>query len=587
MRTALAVISVIVLAIHAVVVYDQLFAPWQEYQQEYFDEAADLTDNETIKATLAGRRPAVEQTIVRSFGPERVDRCTSCHIAVEDPRFAEAAHPLRSHPEIPGHRFERFGCTICHDGQGRAVDEFHAHEGGHDWPWPLLPAELIQANCVQCHTETDWEHAPAVHEGRRLFFERACYTCHTIAGLSYGSIGPELTDVGQKKRWDYIDAKIKDPRSDNPTSTMPRQDLNEEERMALVAFLEAQKGRQIANAPLAAYRLGEAERPAWLSLASIVGEEAAALEALSPEEQGEKLLPAVGCLSCHKLDDRDGRVGPELTFTAVQRDHEWLMTHFVDPKGVIPGSLMPPYPLPQEAFDALSLYLLARPLPEPAANPADQYAQMCARCHGDEGGGDGLIAEYLDPAPRDLTKTTFMRTKSRERLMASLVDGVPGTSMAPWGEVLGEDDAARLLDHVLATYPGERKAKPRAREIPDTNPVEYSPESIARGEAIYLDRCWGCHGKKADGHGPNAEDFVPRPRNLRNTPFIESLSYARLHESIKYGVQGTAMPAAGFDFALDDRAIGDLVNFIESLNQPLETPPTQIANHVATDSERR
>ena len=101
MRTALAVISVVVLGIHAVVVYDQLFAPWQEYQQEYFDEAATLTDNATIKATLAQRRPAVEQTIVRSFGPERVDRCTSCHIAVDDPRFAEAAHPLKSHPEIP------------------------------------------------------------------------------------------------------------------------------------------------------------------------------------------------------------------------------------------------------------------------------------------------------------------------------------------------------------------------------------------------------------------------------------------------------------------------------------------------------
>ncbi len=59
---------------------------------------------------------------------------------------------------------------------------------------------------------------------------------------------------------------------------------------------------------------------------------------------------------------------------------------------------------------------------------------------------------------------------------------------------------------------------------------------------------------------------MPRPRNLRNKPFVSSLSYARLHESIKYGVQGTAMPAAGFDFALDDKSIGDLVNFVLSLN---------------------
>jgi len=32
-------------------------------------------------------------------------------------------------------------------------------------------------------------------------------------------------------------------------------------------------------------------------------------------------------------------------------------------------------------------------------------------------------------------------------------------------------------------------------------------------------------------------------------------SYTRLHESIKYGVQGTAMPAAGYDNSLDDKAI--------------------------------
>ena len=44
MRTALAVISVIVLAIHAVVVYDQLFAPWQDYQKEYFEEAEERED---------------------------------------------------------------------------------------------------------------------------------------------------------------------------------------------------------------------------------------------------------------------------------------------------------------------------------------------------------------------------------------------------------------------------------------------------------------------------------------------------------------------------------------------------------------
>src|SRR5512139_3357018 len=106
MRVALAVISVIVLAIHGVVFYNQLHARWQEHQIQYFEEAAKISDNELVKATLESRSPAIEQVIVRNFGTERVDRCSTCHIAVDDPRFVKADEPLRTHPPIPGHKFE-------------------------------------------------------------------------------------------------------------------------------------------------------------------------------------------------------------------------------------------------------------------------------------------------------------------------------------------------------------------------------------------------------------------------------------------------------------------------------------------------
>ena len=39
MRAGLAIISLIVLAIHGVVFYKQLYAPWQDYQKEYFSRA--------------------------------------------------------------------------------------------------------------------------------------------------------------------------------------------------------------------------------------------------------------------------------------------------------------------------------------------------------------------------------------------------------------------------------------------------------------------------------------------------------------------------------------------------------------------
>lgn len=580
MRAGLAIISLIVLAIHGVVFYNQFYASWQDHQKEYFARAIEASDNEAVKATLRARKPAIEQTIVRSFGPERIDRCQTCHIAADDPRFAQADHPLRTHPPIPGHKLETFGCTICHDGQGRAVDAWHAHEGGHDWPWPLLPKELIQANCVQCHSDPGWQGAPLVDAGRRLFFERACYTCHTISGLSYGSIGPELTEVGRKRRHDYIRHKIEDPRATNPTSTMPKQELTARQVTALTAFLKAQQGAAISRAPITQFVSKQQQRPEWLPVAQIVGPELAGIEALPAVERGRELLPRAGCLSCHKLDDKDGRVGPDLAYSSTQRDHPWLMAHFKDPKSVVPGSLMPPYPLPEAAFDSLSLYLLSRTPPAIPVSPAEQYQALCARCHGEKGQGNGMIAPYLDPKPRDLTKAAFMKTKSRERLIASLRQGVPGTSMAPWRGVLDDQQAGALIDHILADVTQGSAARRVERKVPQTNPVPYATESVARGEAIYMNRCWGCHGKKADGHGPNAEDIVPRPRNLRNTPFLRSVTYARLHESIQYGVQGTAMPAAGFDYALDEKSIGDLINYIYSLNglAPLAPAPAQVAS---------
>jgi mono/diheme cytochrome c family protein len=95
--------------------------------------------------------------------------------------------------------------------------------------------------------------------------------------------------------------------------------------------------------------------------------------------------------------------------------------------------------------------------------------------------------------------------------------------------------------------------------------VASAPESIARGEKTYLARCTGCHGRKADGKGPNSTDILPRPRNLRNAPFLAQVSDQRLFESVLYGVQGTAMPS-WIDYGLSKNDVGDLVNYVRSLN---------------------
>ena len=158
-----------------------------------------------------------------------------------------------------------------------------------------------------------------------------------------------------------------------------------------------------------------------------------------------------------------------------------------------------------------------------------------------------------------------MTTKPEERFLKSIHEGVPGTSMPDWSKTLTDEQIKAVFDYVWATYVREPHRQLKPRKIAEQNPVPSSPESIKRGEATFMQRCTGCHGRKADGHGPNSIDMSPRPRNLRNSAFINATPDHRLLESVTYGVEGTAMPS-WMDYGLSQNDIGDIVNYIRSLN---------------------
>jgi mono/diheme cytochrome c family protein len=173
------------------------------------------------------------------------------------------------------------------------------------------------------------------------------------------------------------------------------------------------------------------------------------------------------------------------------------------------------------------------------------------------------VAWYIDPSPRDFTKPGFMASKPRARFLRSIEEGVGGTSMPPWKQILKDEQTGGVLDYVMQTFAKEPFKEHPDRKLPEKNPVAASPESIANGERIFLLRCTGCHGRKADGKGPNSLDILPHPRNLRNQWFVEKAPDRRLFESILYGVQGTAMPS--WIDSVSQQDVGDLVNFIRSL----------------------
>jgi mono/diheme cytochrome c family protein len=90
-----------------------------------------------------------------------------------------------------------------------------------------------------------------------------------------------------------------------------------------------------------------------------------------------------------------------------------------------------------------------------------------------------------------------------------------------------------------------------------------TPESIEAGKVLFFEYCSGCHGRRADGRGPQSMNLVPRPQNLRNGPFVQYLTDARMFASISGGVRGTAMPP--FEMTLAPEKRYQVMHYIRSL----------------------
>ena len=115
-RIALLVSAFAVLAILGAASARSVDEAWIGFQKQY----AKLS---RAKGGNAGAPQPIEikQDRFLGFGEDRIDRCRSCHVAVDDPGFASEKQPLHTHPSIAPHTFTGMGCTVCHEGEGRAT----------------------------------------------------------------------------------------------------------------------------------------------------------------------------------------------------------------------------------------------------------------------------------------------------------------------------------------------------------------------------------------------------------------------------------------------------------------------------------
>lgn len=243
-----AVFGLALIVLLGVVGFNDYNREWKKYQTEFFKL-------ETLKAVTAEEKASLKHScgIKQIMVPElnKADRCITCHLGFENPKFKEENVVYKTHPNPEQHSFDRFGCTICHRGQGRATTVKGAHGKVSHWPEPMLEKEYVQVSCGKCHSETEVKGAPLLTLGRKLYAEKGCGACHKIEGKSDGALAPELTTVGSKYKHEFnyknikgehtaanwIYEHFKDPQAITPGTIMPAFGFTDEEAKALTLYM--------------------------------------------------------------------------------------------------------------------------------------------------------------------------------------------------------------------------------------------------------------------------------------------------------------------------------------------------------------
>lgn len=533
----------------------------------------------------------IKQVNVKTPGAMLVDRCQSCHIGASNPSAVEFEQPLATHPPIvegdDPHDFNKIGCTVCHDGNGRALEIHDAHGEYHGWPKPLLTAKTAQANCGRCHAMEGGRLAGAefYEKGRELFLEKACWGCHTIAGISSTSQAPELTDAGGKFTYEYLVESIVEPSANTANSKMPKFDwIHDEETVAALAtYLKGQQEDRLRSAEGAPIGYTKPE----VELARITVASVEAGRSLFAGVAFEGSIAKGGCINCHSFRSSEGvltggSIGPELTYTVRARGREYVKDHIQNPRKHAADSIMPVFKDYNDAeLDSLVEFLATLDY-RPTANASGKqlFDTFCVSCHGEKMDGRGVVSTMLDPLPRDFSKHQFV-SSYEDRFKDSIRDGVDGTAMPAWKNILSDGEIDNLIGYIeeqsLEGTKPFRRMEVRLPKAGDLERLDFKEKGIKlvagnpeKGYEAFQKFCTSCHGKLANGKGPNAYNLEhPLPRNLLNKEFLNQVAVSdeRLYQSILLGVAGTPMPAHDH---LKDQTILDIIAFIRANTKEAE-----------------
>jgi mono/diheme cytochrome c family protein len=475
-KIGLLAVSLATLAVLAVAaVKENYAAPWRLTQIRYGTILEDKAVDDRGKRLARDHEIRMRQIVVPEL--DAVDRCVSCHTGYDDPRMSDQPNPFRTHPGqyLTWHEDARFGCTVCHRGQGRATDFADAKAEGRHWDYPLLPLDLTESACGICHTPAEVADREGARyaRGAALFESQGCRSCHKLNGLG-GELGPALDNEGLKVRAQlpfggvrgphtlpqWLLEHFADPQAVVDGSRMPTPGLSREEATALTTYVLSLQVRDLPRSYLSPEKHLEIYRRAH------------------PEPQPAAELYARLCAKCHdrgtygRYDRFFARFIPAIRGRSFRESADPAFVAAMIREGR-PGTLMPPWGpeaggLSERDITALTGYLLDRPVSpaETVASPdlaraeesgrgsaargAILFEKNCAGCHGAAGTGG------VGPS---LANATFQRNAHREFVFRTVAHGRSDTAMpaylAPGRGGMNRSDIDDLVAYVksLGTPP--------------------------------------------------------------------------------------------------------------------------------------
>jgi hypothetical protein len=329
-------------------------------------------------AGLQDKAEAWDPKIVQINVPEAniVDRCESCHMGAREPvKLSAAAMALKgkkpdeyaraftSHPEpdlLKTHDPDKFGCSPCHQGNGRATTSVEKAHGNYEhWLWPLFPRGNLEAGCQTCHAadmvlvtnDVGW----TLSEGKDLFRQRGCVGCHRYEG--YDKEPEDLLSIAQQIK--LIEQEKKD---------------NFKQTNYLMKQADAAQSNDEAN------RLNDR------AVALKVTNSKLDLRIVQLDRTNKSLLQDMK------------KVGPNLKDIRLKLNRNWIPVWLKKPSAFRATTKMPDFRFNDQQIQSISAYLwqsaLADPLPKHKLGSAGHGKELldtrgCLACHS-IGEGDQL-----------------------------------------------------------------------------------------------------------------------------------------------------------------------------------------------------